>query len=196
MLISHPKLKIVSITLVIAFVALLAYIFYSVPDSEEEKMISEVPEAGEISMRGSIVCLPHRNSSGPQTLECAFGLRDSIGRYYGLRDNDPEYRNVSGAPMNTTVLVQGTFTPIEDTKYASIGVIEVQSITLATTTKKDSGENEESGIIGKVLLGPTCPVMRDLPDPECNDRPFETALTLITENGSKIIKTFSSNKGY
>jgi len=96
----------------------------------------------------------------------------------------------------TTVLVQGTFTPIEDTKYASIGVIEVQSITLATTTKKDSGENEESGIIGKVLLGPTCPVMRDLPDPECNDRPFETALTLITENGSKIIKTFSSNKGY
>lgn len=35
-----------------------------------------------------------------------------------------------------------------------------------------------SGVRGTVLLGPTCPVMRDPPDPQCADRPYETAITV------------------
>ena len=36
----------------------------------------------------------------------------------------------------------------------------------------------KSGIEGSVLLGPTCPVMRDPPDPQCADRPYQTTVTV------------------
>lgn len=36
-----------------------------------------------------------------------------------------------------------------------------------------------SGVQGKVMLGPTCPVMRDPPDPQCADRPYQTTVTIF-----------------
>lgn len=77
---------------------------------------------------GTIVCLPHKDTSGPQTMECAYGLRDDSGVYYGLRDTDPNYKNIMNAPMDTQVKVTGTLTLKEDTKYQSIGVIDVTNI--------------------------------------------------------------------
>ncbi len=35
-----------------------------------------------------------------------------------------------------------------------------------------------SGIRGTVLLGPTCPVMRNPPDPQCADRPYATQISV------------------
>jgi len=35
-----------------------------------------------------------------------------------------------------------------------------------------------SGVQGVVLLGPTCPVMRDPPDPQCADKPYATAIAV------------------
>jgi hypothetical protein len=86
------------------------------------------PRAGEITIKGTMVCLPHKNTEGPQTLECAFGLKDGKGNYYGLRDSDPEYKNVSGLPMNQEVTIKGEFTPREDNIYQSIGVITIEDV--------------------------------------------------------------------
>ncbi|MDO8518098.1 MAG: Gmad2 immunoglobulin-like domain-containing protein [bacterium] len=35
-----------------------------------------------------------------------------------------------------------------------------------------------SGIQGTVMLGPTCPVMRDPPDPACADKPYQTTVSV------------------
>ncbi|MFA6278666.1 MAG: hypothetical protein WCS97_00870 [Candidatus Paceibacterota bacterium] len=35
-----------------------------------------------------------------------------------------------------------------------------------------------SGVNGTISLGPTCPVMRDPPDPQCADKPYATAITV------------------
>lgn len=59
------------------------------------------------------------------------------------------------------------------------------SITPAAQTK--------SGISGRVLLGPTCPVMRDPPDPQCADKLYETSLVVTTVGGAQVVKQFSSN---
>ncbi len=48
-------------------------------------------------------------------------------------------------------------------------------------------------ILGTVLLGPTCPVMRDPPDPQCADKPYATQLVLTNADGSRVIKTFASD---
>lgn len=41
-----------------------------------------------------------------------------------------------------------------------------------------------SGVRGTVLLGPTCPVMRDPPDPACAEKPYATAIE-VYRAGSK-----------
>lgn len=52
----------------------------------------------------------------------------------------------------------------------------------------------ESGISGMVLLGPTCPVMRDPPDPECADKPYATALVVTTSDQALVIKELRSEE--
>jgi len=37
-----------------------------------------------------------------------------------------------------------------------------------------------SGIRGAVLLGPTCPVVRNPPDPQCADRPYQTQVSIFS----------------
>ncbi|MBU4466580.1 hypothetical protein KKF47_00760 [Patescibacteria group bacterium] len=37
----------------------------------------------------------------------------------------------------------------------------------------------DSGVFGKVLLGPICPVMKDPPDPNCADKPYQTQVQVI-----------------
>lgn len=70
-------------------------------------------------------------------------------------------------------------------------VVRVVEATSGGTTPIVTTQN--SGISGTVLLGPTCPVMRNPPDPQCADRPFSTKLVLKTSDGSSVVKEFSSD---
>jgi hypothetical protein len=100
------------------------------------------PAAGEILIDGKIVCLPHIDTTGPQTTECAIGLQDVTGKYYGLRDSDPGYKNISGVASNTNVEIEGVFEPSNDKKYQSIGTIEVRSITPITLKDLQKSAND------------------------------------------------------
>jgi len=62
-------------------------------------------------------------------LECAIGLKDGEGRYYGLKDSDPTYKNVGGLPMNTQIRVSGMLKKESSTTYPTVGTIEVSKIT-------------------------------------------------------------------
>lgn len=84
------------------------------------------PKALEVS--GEFVCLPHRDTSGPQTLECALGLKGDDGNYYGVSDTDPNYSNVTGQGTGARVKIRGQFTPREDSKYNSIGVLSIDNL--------------------------------------------------------------------
>lgn len=56
----------------------------------------------------------------------------------------------------------------------------------------NSSTKIKGGIRGIVLLGPTCPVMRNQPDPACPDRPYTTKLILTSQGGTQNSKEFSS----
>lgn len=49
-------------------------------------------------------------------------------------------------------------------------------------------------INGLVLLGPTCPVVKDPPEDRCADKPYKTSLALTTNDGAQVIKEFSSDE--
>ena len=89
----------------------------------------KAPGEGEVTIRGEAMCLPHKNTDGPQTLECAFGLKDEKGQYYGLSDSDPNYKNVSSMPMGKKVEISGTFEKGTSEKYPTIGTLHVTKVT-------------------------------------------------------------------
>lgn len=43
----------------------------------------------------------------------------------------------------------------------------------------------DSGVTGKVSLGPTCPVMKNPPDANCADKPYKTTVQIILTNSTK-----------
>jgi hypothetical protein len=77
-------------------------------------------------------------------LECALGLKDTQGRYFGLADSDPTYKNISGAAVgpDTLVEVEGTFTPEYSKAYVGEGTILITRMTVvlgvSSTTAKSS----------------------------------------------------------
>jgi len=85
---------------------------------------------------GTYVCLPHKDTEGPQTLECAFGLRAEDGTHYALdftilRESD----TISQLFTEEPVRIEGTFVPVEHlrtgqwSRYLIQGIIRVTSLT-------------------------------------------------------------------
>lgn len=65
--------------------------------------------------------------------------------------------------------------------------------TVATSTGGGGGSISpyNSGVRGTVSLGPTCPVMRNPPDPQCADRGYATTI-IVRRTGSS--STFATGK--
>ncbi len=86
------------------------------------------------TVAGTIICLPHKETSGPVTLECAFGLQAEDGNY-GLRT---EHIQDDGLPIYDTgdkIEVTGRLINIEDLEkderlrnYDIKGVIVIDSV--------------------------------------------------------------------
>ncbi|MDP3958204.1 MAG: hypothetical protein Q8Q36_01925 [bacterium] len=62
------------------------------------------------------------------------------------------------------------------------------------TSQRGPGPSLSGTINGTVLLGPICPVMRVPPEPGCDDRPYGAQLVLTTNDGARVVKTFSSGE--
>jgi hypothetical protein len=81
---------------------------------------------------GEITCLPHKDTSGPQTMECAFGLKTHEDVYYALDLNKVD--NGIGLQTDKRVIVTGLLTPVEALssdhwqKYNMKGIISVDSV--------------------------------------------------------------------
>ncbi|MEK7638756.1 MAG: hypothetical protein AAB388_01205 [Patescibacteria group bacterium] len=90
--------------------------------------------------------------------------------------------NYDGVERKTCEAERATF---------AIDVI-IDQIAETFTDLAENTTDGRSGIKGTVLLGPTCPVVSDPPDPQCADRPYQTKLVVTTSDQSQVIKEFSS----
>ncbi len=90
----------------------------------EEDVVSRT-----ITVTGRFTCLPHKNTDGPQTLECAAGLAADDGENYAL-----DLSAVTYPADVTNARVTGYFTPVEALssnqwwRYDMRGIIMVQSV--------------------------------------------------------------------
>jgi hypothetical protein len=85
--------------------------------------------AQQTTVTGLVVCLPHKIKDGPQTTECAFGIKDDNGNHYGI--SDPEMKYIFSLPTGIRVTITGTFTPDNNDRknqYDTVGTIEVTDL--------------------------------------------------------------------
>ena len=119
----YPRRNILAIGLLLIFTILaLAALFKLVTLNSSDSQTSSY-----VTITGTPTCLPHKDTNGPVTLECALGLKGDDGRYYALED----------APMSlwqedytSRVKVSGILSePDSSSQYAVSGDLKVSSVT-------------------------------------------------------------------
>ncbi|HEY1074289.1 MAG TPA: hypothetical protein VGE59_01135 [Patescibacteria group bacterium] len=73
---------------------------------------------------GTLACLPHKDTKGPQTLECAYGLK-MADAYYAI-DTTFFPVNIASIPIGEKVIITGDLTPIESMPNASLEKYDIQ----------------------------------------------------------------------
>lgn len=84
-------------------------------------------------MQGKVICLQHRDTSGPQTLECDLGIQTDQGLNYALDTSlmsqiPPQFKN------GDTISANGILTPIENLSSDHWQKYDVKGIFSATDT--------------------------------------------------------------
>lgn len=104
-----------------------------------------------------------------------------IKEAYGISsDNVESYTTKEGEVFGINVLPASKFNEIYNQILSTFKFIPSQS-------------KVTSGIRGTVTIGPTCPVQKNPPDPNCADRPFQAGFNVIDQKG-KTVKSFSSDE--
>lgn len=90
----------------------VALFAFNIRAPQVEPPDSTTAEPYRATLSGEYVCLPHKDTTGPQTLECAFGLRTEEGKYYGVdlyamsQEHDP-------LAVGQHISANGLVTPVE-----------------------------------------------------------------------------------
>lgn len=114
-------------SLFLIFILFNSFIYYQKQGGGRPQSI----ERYQGQLTGEYVCLPHRDTSGPTTLECAFGLMTDSGEYYAV-DFGVENTEFSEFVAGERVTLDGIITPIEMLstdqwqKYNIQGIISVR----------------------------------------------------------------------
>lgn len=118
---AKKKSSLVKIILIWGFFAIVGLIaaFYSLNNYiyQQKQEPNPTPPQSIESQRTTLVgehtCLPHADTSGPQTLECALGIKTDDGNYYALDFSltSQQYPNIPGGAR---ISANGILTPIEN----------------------------------------------------------------------------------
>ncbi len=96
--------------------------------------VATVPPENNIELRGTQICLPHKDTSGPQTMECAIGLKADDGANYGLDTSRLQPDAVGELYGGARVRIVGHYTPAEALstdhfhKYDMKGIVQIDII--------------------------------------------------------------------
>lgn len=119
------KLKNIVITLlVIICVGAVAFGGYMAYQKYQEN--NQPPKKETVTLEGEIVCLPHKNTDGPQTLECAAGLQTDEGKRYGLSTSDPASPLTAAVGSKKHAVVTGALEPAGESNYDIQGIVAVE----------------------------------------------------------------------
>lgn len=148
----NPKNKILFVILVVLLVAgIVTFVVLRTPASQQQTIVIQPSQGADyqkesdqisiaviasttqqVTLKGVSVCLPHRDTSGPTTMECAIGIKTVDGNYYALDTAGGAYKDL---PTNIAVVVKGEFTPIEMISSNIGKIYNIKGIIRSTSTE-------------------------------------------------------------
>lgn len=135
MISEHMTKNKLGILLLIGVVALVLAWFLRRSNSVVAPASPGIPT--EVVLKGKNTCLPHKDTNGPQTLECALGMQSDTGVFYALDTSAlpfEEAMKIQGS--NKPLVVTGQLVPIEAIstnvwqKYDIQGIVHVTKMTV------------------------------------------------------------------
>jgi len=97
----------IAVGLVFSFILFNQHVY-----NQKQSSPSEQIESYRGTLTGEYVCLPHTDQSGPQTLECALGMKTEAGEYYAL-DFGSDSQEIPTLKTGDKFTATGLITPIE-----------------------------------------------------------------------------------
>lgn len=85
------------------------------------------PVSKRTTLSGTFVCLPHKDKTGPQTAECAFGMKASDGYYYGI-DFNMASQKIPTLNTGDKFRAAGLMTPIEALSSTAMQKYDIKGI--------------------------------------------------------------------
>ncbi|MES3005783.1 MAG: hypothetical protein V4664_02440 [Patescibacteria group bacterium] len=111
----------------------LAYYSFNSIGNSNPTNSPDVPQ--QVSLQGEYVCLPHKDKTGPQTMECTLGIKTDNNIYYAIDAQGEAARNVLlSLQTGLKIQIDGTLAPIEEInietwqKYDIGGIISTSNI--------------------------------------------------------------------
>lgn len=124
---------------IVAAIVIAGFFFYTKPlGNVALKNTDGTPYTATLS--GTFTCLPHMNTEGPQTMECAFGLKTDDGIYYavnfGASGNSMEqFQSGTHITAEGFVVVKEALSSSQWAKYNMKGIFTItKMISPAPTT--------------------------------------------------------------
>jgi len=115
---------------------------------EEKQGDGNTYEPYRATLTGEYLCLPHVDTSGPQTLECAFGLKTDDGTHYAL-DFNLMSQAMQDLRTGERITASGVVTPVERLstdhwrKYPIVAIFSVTD-SLMRVAENPEGEADPS----------------------------------------------------
>ncbi|MEP6710741.1 MAG: hypothetical protein ABJA64_03395 [Candidatus Saccharibacteria bacterium] len=95
-------------------------LFVAWADAMTRQTTSGTTSFSDVTIKGESVCLPHRDTTGPQTMECAQGVKTSSGVYYAVS-------GVVNRNADNNIEITGTLVPATGNEnYTMAGTITVK----------------------------------------------------------------------
>lgn len=95
------------------------------------------PDAtGEVTVEGVLTCLPHKDRSGPTTLECAYGLKQDDGTYVALDMIVYPSSNINDLTMDHRLAVTGTYRSVTEVPNEPLKIYDIEGVIQVSDIEK------------------------------------------------------------
>lgn len=118
------SIVVIGVLAVLGLVAMATLTYYNHVSHVPASVMPVSPSSTIVTRTGELTCLPHKVHGGPETLECAIGLKGDDAHYYALKN-----LNSQGMQQNKKLRVTGTLEqPSTNQIYDITGVISVTAV--------------------------------------------------------------------
>jgi hypothetical protein len=136
--------KTLSILIAVLVLAGTAFLIYTSPKKVEK---DPATLAGLVTLTGTYECLPHTNTDGPQTTECAFGFKTDDGDHYAVNFGQSanaaeQFKSNAHITAEGFIALKETLNTDQWNKYNMKGIF---TITKVLTDTNGDGANAPRG---------------------------------------------------